>query len=74
MVESFDNVLSLDLLVDDAKNVDSDLEKMIIEKIEERATAKKNKDFVKADAIRDELLNQGVKLIDSREGTTYELI
>lgn len=74
LVESFDNVLSLDLFVDDTKEVDSDLKKMILEKIDERATAKKNKDFAKADAIRDELLNQGIKLIDSREGTTYELI
>ena len=36
--------------------------------------AKANKDFARADAIRDELLEKGVKLIDSREGTTYELI
>lgn len=74
LVESFDMVLSLDLLVDDSKNIDSDLEKMIIDKIEERANAKKNKDFSTADAIRDELLSQGIKLIDSRDGTTYELL
>ena len=74
LVESFDMVLSLDLLVDDSKNIDSDLEKMIVDKIEERANAKKNKDFSTADAIRDELLSQGIKLIDSRDGTTYELL
>ena len=33
--DDFDKVLSLDLLVDDSKSVDSDLEKMILEKIEE---------------------------------------
>ena len=43
-------------------------------KIEERANAKKDKDFSKADKIRDELLEKGIKLIDTREGTTYELI
>ena len=47
---------------------------MIQEKIVERKEAKKNKDFATADKIRDELLEQGIKLIDTREGTTYELI
>ena len=37
-------------------------------------SARKNKDFAKADKIRDELLEKGIKLIDSREGTTYELV
>ena len=46
----------------------------ILDKIEERKEAKKNKDFALADAIRDELLEKGIKLIDSREGTTYEVI
>ena len=45
-----------------------------ISEIEERKEAKKNKDFAKADSIRDELLAKGIKLIDTREGTTYELI
>ena len=45
-----------------------------MKKIEERKEAKKNKDFAKADSIRDELLAKGIKLIDTREGTTYELI
>jgi cysteinyl-tRNA synthetase len=39
--------------------------------IEERATAKKNRDFDRADDIRKELLSQGVVLEDSREGTTW---
>ena len=30
--------------------------------------------YMKADQIRDELYNMGVQLIDSREGTTYELV
>ncbi|MCL7930856.1 cysteine--tRNA ligase [Halomonas llamarensis] len=40
-------------------------------KISERALAKANKDFAKADAIRDELTTQGIVLKDSREGTTW---
>ena len=74
LIEKFDEVLSLDLTVVEEKTVDSELEKEILAKIEERKEAKKNKDFAKADSIRDELLAKGVKLIDTREGTTYELI
>ncbi len=74
IIEEFDKVLSLDLTVQEEQKIDADLEKKILEKIEERKEAKKNKDFATADKIRDELLEQGVKLIDTREGTTYELI
>ena len=74
LIEDFDKVLSLDLTKEEKKEVDSDLEAMILSKIEERKEAKKNKDFAKADQIRDELLSQGIKLIDTREGTTYEIL
>lgn len=74
LIKKFDEVLSLDLTVVEEKTVDSELEKEILEKIEQRKEAKKNKDFALADAIRDELLSKGVRLIDTREGTTYELI
>ena len=74
IVEKFDEVLGLDLTIVEEKNVDADLEKEILAKIEERKEAKKNKDFATADSIRDELLAKGIKLIDTREGTTYELI
>jgi len=39
--------------------------------IAERQAAKANKDFARADAIRDELAAQGIILKDSREGTTW---
>ena len=74
LVEDFDTVLSLDLLKEEFKEVDSTLEEKILKKIEERKEAKKNKDFALADKIRDDLLAEGVKLIDTREGTTYELV
>jgi len=48
-------------------------QKYIENKIEERNQAKKNKDFEKADSIRKELLAKNIKLIDTREGTTYEM-
>ena len=40
--------------------------------IEKRNEAKKNKDFALADSIRDELLQKGIMLVDTREGTTYK--
>ncbi|MBQ7104753.1 MAG: cysteine--tRNA ligase [Bacilli bacterium] len=73
LMDNFDKVLGLNLIEEEAE-VDEDLEKEIQAKIEERNQAKKDKDYAKADQIRNELLEKGIKLIDSREGTTYELI
>lgn len=73
LIDDFDKVLSLNL-IEEEKEISDDLEEMILKKIEERNEAKKNKEFEKADKIRDELFNKGIKLIDSREGTTYEII
>jgi cysteinyl-tRNA synthetase len=76
LVESYDEVLCLGLL--DAKKeesgVDAEFEKYILEKIEERKNAKKEKDFAKADAIRNELLEQGIELKDTREGVVWKKI
>ncbi|MCR5720638.1 MAG: cysteine--tRNA ligase [Lachnospiraceae bacterium] len=76
IIKSFDEVLGLDLTVKEEKtgNVDSELESFIKQKIEERAEAKKAKDFAKADAIRDELLAKGVSIKDTREGVKWELV
>lgn len=73
LIDDFDKVLSLNL-IEEEKEISEDLEEMILSKIEERKIAKENKNFELADNIRNELLERGVKLIDSREGTTYELI
>ena len=74
IISSFDEVLSLNLLVEEEITIDKDLEEMISLKILDRNNAKANKDFQLADTIRDELLEKGIKLIDSREGTTYEIL
>ena len=71
LVEEFDKVLSLDLLKED--KIDEELEKYILEKIEERNIAKKNKDYSKADNIREELESRGILISDTREGTSYQL-
>ncbi len=48
--------------------LDEDIEKLI----EERQAARKAKNFARADAIRDELLNMGIILEDTREGVKWK--
>ena len=73
LIEDYDKVFSLNLIKEE-KSVDSELEKEILEKIEERKEAKMNKDYALADKIRDELSLRGIKLIDTKDGTTYEIV
>lgn len=72
LIENFDQVLSLGLL-EEKPMIDSRLETYILEQIEKRNLAKQNKDYEQADQIRQDLLQQGIVLIDTREGTKYEL-
>lgn len=77
LAASFDEVLSLDLTVvreekTEDNDVDTELEAYVLAKIEERKAAKKEKDFAKADAIRAELLEQGIILEDTREGVKWK--
>ena len=75
LIEDFDKVLSLGLIEEPSdKIISEETEAMILKKIEERKEAKKSKDFATAGKIRDELFDRGIKLIDSREGTPYEII
>ena len=48
--------------------LDAEIEKLI----EERQAARKAKDFARADAIRDELLEKGIVLKDTREGVQWK--
>lgn len=77
LIISFDEVLSLDLTAlvgkEEENNVDSELESYVLAKIEERKAAKKEKDFAKADAIRNELLEKGIVLEDTREGVKWKM-
>ena len=77
IIEDYDYVLSLDLLKEPeneaAADVDPELVKYIEAKIEERKAAKKEKDFAKADAIRDELLSKGITIKDTREGVVWSI-
>ena len=71
LTESFDKVLSLDLLKEDEVSLNDEFISYIEEKIALRALAKQNKDFIEADKIRNELLEKGILLKDTREGTIW---
>ncbi len=75
LIGMFDYVLSLDLLKDREEEkpaVDADLAAYVEEQIALRKAAKKEKNFAEADRIRNELLEKGIVLKDTREGTTWE--
>ena len=74
LIGDFDTVLSQGLLTEaEESGVDAELEAYIAQKIAERAAAKQAKNYAAADAIRDELMQKGIILKDSREGTTWSL-
>lgn len=72
LVKDFDKVLGLELTTEITNNNEVD-EAYIKSKIEERNEVKKNKNYELADKIRNELLEKGIILKDTREGTTYEI-
>ena len=77
ILADLDTVLSLELTKpweDAGEEVDEELSAFVEGKIAERAAAKKEKDFAKADAIRDELKAKGILIKDTREGVVWEKI
>ncbi len=73
LIKKFDTVLSLGLFEDE--EIDNKMNTAYIEKmIEKRRLAKENKNYEEADAIRNQLLKEGIRLIDNRDGVTYEQI
>ncbi len=84
LIEDFERVLSLGLIeaagkLNDAKkreegaDVSPELLAYIEEKIEARRAAKAAKNFAEADAIRAELSERGITLLDTREGTKFKI-
>jgi len=85
LLADFDTVLSLDLLAkadkvrEETKKaeeaaapvIDAELKAWIEGLIAERADAKKNKNYARADEIRAELSAKGVTLKDTKDGTLY---
>lgn len=74
LVLEFDKVLSLDLMKSNTNDVDYNKKKYIQEMIEKRELAKREKNYVLADEIRNKLNKEGIVLKDTREGTIYEVI
>ncbi len=77
-IKDIDYVLSLNLVRENEENdapvaEKSDFEKEIEALIAERAQAKRDKNFARADEIRNDLKARGVTLLDTREGTTYTI-
>ena len=72
LIKDFDKVLGLELTTEINNTIQVDIE-FINSKIEERNEAKKNKNYELADQIRNELLEMGIILKDTREGTTFEI-
>lgn len=72
----FDEVLSLGLTEAMEKKeeaVDEELAAYVEKMIQERKAAKKEKNFARADEIRDELAAKGIVLKDTREGTLWQV-
>ena len=74
LVKCFDTVLSLDLLKEETREIDSELEEYIKNMIAKRQEFKKNREFEQADRIREELKEKGIIIKDTREGTLFEII
>lgn len=72
LISEFDKVLSLDLLKSEEKVIDDELKDKIERLIIERNNYKAEKNYEKADEIRDYLLSMGIIIKDGREGVTYE--
>ena len=66
VLEDLCSVLGIET-TEEEEILDEEIEKLI----EERQAARKNKDFARADEIRDQLLEQGIVLKDTREGVKW---
>lgn len=79
LIKKFDTVLGLDLLKHIGKeeqneqNIDENLLEYVNQKIKERTQAKAEKNYALADQIRNELLEKGITLIDTKEGTKVNI-
>ena len=84
LIEDFDRVLGLDIVPAAKAQIEKEraaaeaaASDPFIQEIEaliaERTAAKKSRDFARADAIRAELTEKGVTIIDTPEGTKYKI-
>jgi len=74
LVYIVDELLGLDFINQAATEPEENLDEELSRLIEERLEARKNKDFQRADQIRDDLAKRGIRLIDSPDGPSWERI
>ncbi len=76
LVESIYEMMKdlMDVLGVDLKAKEDDLDAHVQEMIEKRQQARKDKNFALADQIRDELLAEGIQLLDTREGVKWKKV
>ena len=67
LINEIGGVLNILTRKPEKEEIDSEIESLI----EKRQAARKNRDFAEADRIRDELLNRGIILEDTREGVKW---
>ncbi len=72
-LSSIDDVLGLVELADRREGPDPELVSWIEEKIADRQQARQDRDFARADAIRDEIAERGVILEDTPQGARWKL-
>ncbi|MCI7469414.1 MAG: cysteine--tRNA ligase, partial [Lachnospiraceae bacterium] len=68
-IEKLMGVLGLEFTIDH-----DDLDSHVQEMIDKRQQARKEKNFALADQIRDDLLKEGIELMDTREGVKWKKI
>ena len=73
LIEDFDKVFSLDLTSFEDKAIGNVDEEYIQNLISERNKARKEKNWSRADEIRNMLLESNIELVDSKEGTTWRV-
>ena len=74
LIQDFDRVFSLDLTVDEEPTYDINVEEEYIQNlILERNKARNEKDWAKADDIRNILLDKNIELLDTKDGTTWKI-
>ncbi|MDR2411641.1 MAG: hypothetical protein LBD88_03585 [Candidatus Peribacteria bacterium] len=71
MFKTFNEVFAI---IDFGILKDEEIPKNILKKFEERNKAKFEKDFAKADKIREELLSLGYRIVDDKDGNYIEKV
>lgn len=74
LIKDFDKVFSLNLALEEVANESSNIDEQHIENmILERNKARSEKNWARADEIRNMLLGSNIELVDTKEGTNWKV-